>query len=150
MRHKRFSAAALAAMALSGLFAAGAQGGDAGAGASSARETATFCVETKADAAFMASQPQDRESQRRAAQQLSPDQCLAVSFPRAADVFFAMNPCILREQQAHQDEIGAGREIIERCIAELPAGTVSKAKAKKKAHGKRGHRPPHAKIALAR
>lgn len=152
MKTKGIATAAMAALALSGVFAAGAQ---ARLSADvfppyAGKKPLTYCVETKADAAFMASQPQDRESQRRAAQQLTPSQCLtiSVSYEEVEGVLEAMSPCTLREQQAHQDEIGAGREIIEKCLAELPPGTVSKVKGKKQ-KARHGKRVPQAKVALA-
>lgn len=146
---KGISAAALAALALSGLFAAAAHAEQSASGAE--KEEITMCLETRADAAFMAAQPPDRESQREAWNQIKPNACVTVSV--SFDEIEAINPCLLREQASHQDQVGAGRAIIEGCLAELPPGTVTTASRnatrKKKRHAKRAHRRAHAQVALA-
>ena len=145
MRTKGISAAALAALALSGLFAAAAQ-----AEPSAGTEEITMCLETEADAAFMAAHPPDRESQREAWNQIKPQACLQVLI--SLDEIEAINPCLLREQASHRDQVGAGRTIIEGCLAELPSNAVKAAarKKKKKArHAKQADRRTSAHIALA-
>jgi hypothetical protein len=152
MRIKGISAAALAALALSGLFAAGAHAAQAASGAE--KEEVVMCLETRADAAFMAAHPQDPESQREAWDQIKPNACVTVSV--SLDEIYAINPCLLREQASHQDQIGAGRAIIEKCLAELPTNAVkganpnaAKKKKKKARHAKHAHRRTSAQVALA-
>jgi hypothetical protein len=148
MRTKGISAAALVALALSGLFAAGAHAEQLASGAE--KEEITMCLETRADAAFMAAHPPDRESQHEAWNQIKPNACVTVSV--SLDEIYAINPCLLREQASHQDQVGAGRAIIERCLTELPPNAVkaaAKKKKKKARHANQAHRRTSAQIALA-
>jgi hypothetical protein len=150
MRQRGFSAAALAALSLSFVFAATAH-----ADALPGKEKGEFCVETQADADFMAAHPPDRESQRAAWNEIEADLCLwvEVDVGQFDELAYELQPCITREHKARQQERGAGRAIIEGCLAALPShrsDLALRAKhAKKKRHAKRAHQDKRARIALA-
>jgi hypothetical protein len=140
MRARRFSATAVAALALSGAFAAAAHAeGYFTEAEKQERQVAMVCVETEADAAFMAAHPQDRESQRAAWEEIKAGVC--VSLWISYDAMIAANPCFLSEQELHNDEVGAGRGIVERCLG-ANAFTTARQGAKRhqaKKHAKKRH-----------
>jgi hypothetical protein len=121
MRLSAIGAGALAAIALSGLFVAGvwADGGSGSSpGAPVAKQPATFCVETKADAESTAAQAQGGEAQAKEWKVLEPSICVTAEATREQAA--AIERCIDRHTQAHRAD---GSEAIkadgEECVAEV-------------------------------
>jgi hypothetical protein len=148
MKARRFSVTAVAALALSGAFAAVAHAGYLTEAEKQEKQVSMYCVETEADAAFMAAHPPDRESQRAAWEEIKADVCATVWASYDELTSDAVNSCVLSEQELHKDEVGAGRGIVERCLGTDAVETANRHMAKKrhakkhaKTHrGKRSHR----------
>jgi hypothetical protein len=124
MRLSAIGAGALAAIALSGLFVAGvwADGGSGSSpGAPVAKQPATFCVETKADAEYTvynAAQAQDGQGPAKEWKVLEPSICVTAEATREQAA--AIERCIDRHTQAHRaDGSEATKADGEECVAEV-------------------------------
>ena len=149
MRFRVISAAALAALALSGLFASAAMAEEENEGSPEhpGMGSLIVCDSTEAGEQYMASHSHSVAEERQAWHEVvAPEECA----PRVwgtDEELDAIDHRVVQCFEAHQDESGSGRPLAERCVAIATTGgdaASSGHAGRKPRHAKRAHRRRHA------